>query len=111
MAPGESSAGNTTSLAFREKSRANKVTASQFELAQPPSDAISALSYAPESPTKLLVSCWDKKIYLYDTHSGGEEAPGTLLKTIEFRAPVLDVCFGATDDEAYAACLDHCVYR
>ncbi|GKT59179.1 mitotic checkpoint protein bub3 [Colletotrichum tofieldiae] len=85
--------------------------ASQFELAQPPSDAISSLAYAPDSPTRLLVSCWDKKIYLYDTHSGGEDAPGTLLQTIEFRAPVLDVTFGATDNEAYTACLDHCVYR
>ncbi|KAK1531169.1 WD repeat domain-containing protein [Colletotrichum paranaense] len=85
--------------------------ASQFELAQPPSDAISSLSYAPESPTRLLVSCWDKKIYLYDTHSGGEDAPGILIKAIEFRAPVLDVTFGATDNEAYAACLDHCVYK
>ncbi|KAH9241995.1 hypothetical protein K456DRAFT_1757647 [Colletotrichum gloeosporioides 23] len=85
--------------------------ASQFELAQPPSDAISALAYAPDSPTRLLVSCWDKKIYLYDTHSGSEDAQGTLIMTVEFRAPVLDVCFGATDNEAYTACLDHCVYR
>ncbi|KAM0494548.1 hypothetical protein ACHAP9_007110 [Verticillium nonalfalfae] len=75
--------------------------ATQFELAQPPNDAVSSLSYAPQNSTRLLVSSWDKNVYLYDTHSGTEEAQGTQISTFEHRAPVLDVCFGATDNEAY----------
>lgn len=76
----------------------------QFELSQPPSDAISALQYAPNSPTRLLVASWDKNVYLYETH--GENLGGVLLKTFEHRAPVLDVCFGADDNEAFTAGMD-----
>ncbi|CRK19544.1 hypothetical protein BN1723_011919 [Verticillium longisporum] len=85
--------------------------ATQFELAQPPNDAVSSLSYAPQNSTRLLVSSWDKNVYLYDTHSGIEEAQGTQISTFEHRAPVLDVCFGATDNEAYSACLDWQAYK
>ncbi|KAI0197536.1 WD40-repeat-containing domain protein [Astrocystis sublimbata] len=89
----------------------------QFELAQPPSDAISALNFAPSSPSRLLVSSWDKNVYLYDTtqtatEGEGSEAPqGTLIRTFEHRAPVLDVCFGADDDEAFSAGTDWAVSR
>ncbi|ROT39420.1 mitotic checkpoint protein BUB3 [Sodiomyces alkalinus F11] len=85
--------------------------ASQYELAQPPSDSVTAVAYAPQSPTRLLASSWDKHVYLYDTHNGSEDAQGTLLNTFQHRAPVLDVCFGATDNVAYSACLDWQVYR
>lgn len=78
------------------------VASTQFELSPPPSDAISALKYAPESPTRLLVSSWDKYVYLYDT-LGGENA---LLQKFEHRAPVLDICFGADDNEAFSAGMD-----
>ncbi|KAI9821860.1 MAG: hypothetical protein M1827_002442 [Pycnora praestabilis] len=79
------------------------MAAAQFELSSPPSDAISAIKFSPGSSSKLLVSSWDKKVYLYDTQG---EVGGTLLKTFEHRAPVLDVCFGADDNEAYSAGLD-----
>lgn len=85
--------------------------ASQFELAQPPNDAISALAYAPQAPTKLLVACWDKNVYLYDTHDESEGLQGTRIRKIEHQAPVLDVCFGAEDGVAYSACLDWHAYR
>jgi cell cycle arrest protein BUB3 len=66
--------------------------------------------FAPESPTRLLVSSWDKNVYLYDTtHS--EEQYGSLIRTVEHRAPVLDVCFGANDDEAFSAGMDWQVLR
>ncbi|KAI1346538.1 WD40-repeat-containing domain protein [Xylaria sp. FL0043] len=82
--------------------------AAQFELAQPPNDAISALAFAPESPSRLLASSWDKNVYLYDTQAGDatEGQHGSLIRTIEHQAPVLDVCFGANDDEAFSAGLD-----
>ncbi|KXX83405.1 Mitotic checkpoint protein BUB3.2 [Madurella mycetomatis] len=83
--------------------------ATQFEVAQPPNDAVSALVFAPDAPNRLLVSSWDKSVYLYEITNGTEEA--TLLKTFEHRAPVLDVCFGANQDEAFTAGMDRQVKR
>ncbi|KAI1759657.1 mitotic checkpoint protein BUB3 [Hypoxylon sp. FL1150] len=85
----------------------------QFELAQPPNDAISALAFAPDSPSRLLAASWDKNVYLYDTLQGGEDGAhhGTLLQTFEHRAPVLDVCFGAHGGEAFTAGMDWTVRR
>ena len=73
----------------------------QYELSDPPSDAISAIKYAPES-LQLLVASWDKNVYLYDTSESG----GRLLRTYQHRAPVLDVCFGDDDANAYTTGLD-----
>ncbi|KAF2797832.1 mitotic checkpoint protein-like protein BUB3 [Melanomma pulvis-pyrius CBS 109.77] len=81
---------------------------SQFELAQNPTDVISAVKFATKSPTRLLVSSWDCNLYLYDTHA---EPGGKLLQKFEHPAPVLDVCFGHDDNEAYTACLDWEVRR
>lgn len=78
-------------------------------MAQPPSDAISALVFAPGSSRRLLVSSWDKNAYLYEVADGSEEA--TLIRSFEHRAPVLDVCFGANQDEGFTAGMDHQVKR
>lgn len=75
----------------------------QFELADPPSDPISAVRFAPNSPTRLLVSSWDKHVYLYDI---ANPSAASLVRKVEHRAPVLDVCFGADDDTAFSAGLD-----
>ncbi|KAK4998039.1 mitotic spindle checkpoint protein Bub3, partial [Elasticomyces elasticus] len=72
------------------------MASTQFELSDPPSDAISAIKFAPNTPTRLLVASWDKHIYLYDTHA---QPGGRLIRKYEHRAPVLDVCFGANEDE------------
>lgn len=80
----------------------------QFELAQNPTDVISAVKFAPSTPTRLLVSSWDKNVYLYDTHA---EPGGTLLRKYEHRSPVLDVCFGRDDNEAFSCGLDWEVRR
>ncbi|KAI1102219.1 mitotic checkpoint protein BUB3 [Jackrogersella minutella] len=86
--------------------------ATQFELAQPPNDAISALAFAPDSPSRLLVSSWDKNIYLYDTlQNSDENSHGSLLQTYENRAPVMDVCFGRDSSEAFSAGMDWQVRR
>ncbi|KAH8159293.1 hypothetical protein CIB48_g8951 [Xylaria polymorpha] len=81
----------------------------QFELAQPPKDAISSLVFAPESSSRLLVSSWDSRVHLYDIQTAaaeGEAQQGSLIQTFEHRAPVLDVCFGANGDEAFSGGLD-----
>ncbi|KAI9826068.1 MAG: hypothetical protein M1832_000517 [Thelocarpon impressellum] len=81
---------------------------SQFELAEAPGDAISAVKFAPGNSSRLLVASWDKNVYLYDTHA----APGgKLLKKFEHRAPVLDVCWGADENEAFTGGLDWDVRR
>ncbi|OTA94298.1 hypothetical protein M434DRAFT_394847 [Hypoxylon sp. CO27-5] len=86
--------------------------ATQFELAQPPNDAISALAFSPDSPSRLLASSWDKNIYLYDTlQNSDENSHGTLLRTYEHHAPVMDVCFGKDGNEAFSAGMDWQVRR
>jgi cell cycle arrest protein BUB3 len=80
----------------------------QFELAQNPSDVISAVAFSRTSPTRLLVSSWDHTVYLYDTHA---EPGGKLLDKYTHPAPVLDVCFGRDDNEAFSCGLDWEVRR
>ncbi|PFH60844.1 hypothetical protein XA68_10251 [Ophiocordyceps unilateralis] len=83
--------------------------ATQYELLPPPGDAISALAFAPTSVTKLLAASWDSKVYCYDV--AGSQGETQLVKTYDHRAPVLDVCFGADDDEAFSAGMDWGVNR
>ena len=80
----------------------------QFELAQNPSDIISAVKFAPDNASRLLVSSWDKNVYLYDIHG---EPGGKLLQKYEHRAVVLDVCFGRNENEAFSCGLDCDVRR
>jgi cell cycle arrest protein BUB3 len=84
--------------------------ATQFELNPPPNDAISAVAFAPESSTRLLVASWDKHAHLYELNTG-DDGNGELVRSFEHRAVVLDVCFGAHDSEAFTAGLDRRVSR
>ncbi|KAI5847712.1 WD40-repeat-containing domain protein [Morchella snyderi] len=77
--------------------------ASQFELSSPPEDAISALTFSPTSPTRLLVSSWDKYVHLYDTNAG---LNGSKLTALSHAAPVLDCCFGENDGVLFSGGLD-----
>lgn len=79
-------------------------------MAQPPDDAVSRVVFAPESSTRLLASSWDKNVYLYEIDDG-DAASASLVRQFEHRAPVLDVCFGASDNEAFTAGMDHRVMR
>ncbi len=95
---------------------ASNYLAAQFEVTPPPGDAVSALSFSPNTTpsgsSRLLASCWDRNVYLYDIHPtavGGSE--GTLVQTYQHAGPVLDVCFGHDDNEAFSAGLDHAVRR
>ncbi|KKA29639.1 hypothetical protein TD95_000676 [Thielaviopsis punctulata] len=87
-------------------------SATQYEIASPPTDAISALSFAPGTPTRLAASSWDRHVYVYDIAEGaGNEKRGALLRKFEHRAPVLWVCFGKDETEAFSAGLDWRVMR
>lgn len=48
-------------------------------------------------------------MYYYDITNGPEAS--SLVNTYEHRAPVLDVCFGADDNEAFTAGMDWTVNR
>ncbi|KAL4961754.1 WD40 repeat domain-containing protein [Aspergillus stella-maris] len=89
------------------------MTSNQFTIASPPTDAISALKFSPApDSTRFVVSSWDKNVYVYDLRDeNGATGEGKLLQKFEHRAPVLDVCFGATEDEIYTAGLDWDVKR
>jgi cell cycle arrest protein BUB3 len=80
----------------------------QFTVASPPADAISALKFSPDpNSTRIVVSSWDKNVYLYDLRDeNGAVGEGKLLQKFEHRAPVLDVCFGDNENEIYTAGLD-----
>lgn len=84
--------------------------ATQFEVAQPPDDAVSRVVFAPKTPNKLLVSSWDRHVYLYEVQDGNEPQ-ADLIQKYEHRAPVLDVCFGSSDKEAFSAGMDWQVKR
>ncbi|KAF2497077.1 WD40 repeat-like protein [Lophium mytilinum] len=83
-------------------------TGAQFEIPEfeNPTDAISSVKFSPYS-NRLLVASWDKHVYLYEITSG----VGTLVNKFEHRAPVLDVCFGKDDDEAFTCGLDWDIRR
>lgn len=82
----------------------------QFPVSLPPSDAISSIKFSPNpNSTKLLVSSWDRNVYLYNIEprqGSADQKTCSLLQTFEHRAPVLDVGFGANDTEFYSAGLD-----
>ncbi|KAL3427405.1 WD repeat domain-containing protein [Phlyctema vagabunda] len=84
-----------------------------YELNEPPTDAISSVAFAPDSSNKLLVASWDRSVYLYDVNRGENEGGkgGNLIRKFEHRAPVLDVCFGHDDTEAYTGGMDWQVKR
>ena len=78
----------------------------QIELSDPPLDVISAVEFAP-GDLRLLVASWDKNVYLYEINGSSS----TLLRKYEHRAPILDVCWGEGEHEAFTAGLDWDVRR
>jgi cell cycle arrest protein BUB3 len=95
---------------FALRNRNNKhmvasMTTTPYELPSPPEDSISSLKFSAAAPSKLIVSSWDKHVYLYDL-----EGP-SLLNKFEFRAGILDACFGTDDKEAFVSGLDWDVRR
>ena len=85
----------------------------QSAVASPPTDAISALKFcADPNSTRFAVSSWDRHVYVYDLRDeNGNIGEGKLLQKFEHRAPVLDVCFGDSEDVIFTAGLDWDVGR
>lgn len=66
------------------------------------------MKFSPDpNSTRIVVSSWDKNVYLYDLRDeNGNVSEGKLLQKFEHRAPVLDACFGENEDVIYTAGLD-----
>jgi cell cycle arrest protein BUB3 len=75
------------------------MSSSELQINEPPSDAISKVSFCPESSKHLLVSSWDGSVRLYDISSN------TLKHTYTHSRAVLD-CFYKSESQAYSAGLD-----
>jgi len=69
------------------------------------------VKFAPGDSLRLLASCWDKNVYLYEISGDGDDAEGVLVRKFPHRGPVLDACFGKDDKEAFSGGLDHTVQR
>lgn len=79
----------------------------QVAVTPAPQDAISAVKFSADpKSTKFAVSSWDKNVYLYEYSQESGDVKARLISSFEHRAPVLDVCFGANDEELYTAGLD-----
>lgn len=59
----------------------------EFKIKSPPTDAISAVEFGPNSTQFLLVSSWDSTVRLYDIHAN------TMRLKYNHDLPVLDVAF------------------
>lgn len=71
---------------------------SPVELDPTPSDAISSLQFSP-SGSKILVGSWDCYVYVYQQHESSDTF--TLQSRHEIPGPVLDVCWGKDEDQAF----------
>ena len=85
------------------------MSGTQYELDEPPADAISSLQVSP-SGDRLLVGAWDRTLSVY-VRSEEAATPFVREKRIQCHAPVLDVCWGRDDSVVFFVGLDHDVRR
>ncbi|KJE91147.1 testis mitotic checkpoint BUB3 [Capsaspora owczarzaki ATCC 30864] len=75
----------------------------EFQLASPPSDGISSVTFAPAGSLNtdmLLASCWDSTLRLYNA------ATNTLLANFAHASAVLDSTFGPEGRVCYSGAVD-----
>lgn len=68
----------------------------EFKIKSPPTDAISAVEFGPNSTQFLLVSSWDSTVRLYDIHAN------TMRLKYNHDLPVLDVAFQVNNSSKIA---------
>ncbi|CDH56796.1 mitotic checkpoint protein bub3 [Lichtheimia corymbifera JMRC:FSU:9682] len=71
----------------------------QFEIADPPSDGISSVTFNPSDSRFLLATSWDTTVRLYDVELNEKRAQ------FDNKGAVLDACFAGID-VAYSGGLD-----
>ncbi|KAK3822950.1 MAG: mitotic checkpoint protein BUB3-like protein [Benniella sp.] len=76
--------------------------AAEYELFEPPNDAISSVVFHPSRPEVLMVSSWDTSVALHDVVKNQQ------IGKYNHEAAVLDCCFGE-GMEAYSGGLDRTV--
>jgi cell cycle arrest protein BUB3 len=70
------------------------------ELANPPSDGISAVKFSPIDPFLLACSSWDRSVKVYNIKSN------TQTHTYKLAAPLLDATFSLNGANLYTGGLD-----
>jgi WD40 repeat protein len=75
------------------------MSAREVQLADPPTDGISSLRFAPSSDL-LVAASWDTACRVYDV------ASNSLRSTYHHKAPVLDATFGSSANVVYSGGLD-----
>lgn len=81
-----------------------------FEAEPAPGDCPTSIKFAPDS-RRLLVSCMDGNVYLYEIQGEGDDARASLLRQYPQESPVLDVTFGRDDSEGFCSGADCAIKR
>ncbi|KAM3424130.1 hypothetical protein BST61_g11324 [Cercospora zeina] len=81
-----------------------------LELAQPPTDAVSSVSFSPDNNT-LIVTSWNTHGAIHVYRRTESSPPFELASTIAASAPILDACFGSDSDHIYTVGLDRTTTR
>ncbi|KAG2221048.1 hypothetical protein INT45_009706 [Circinella minor] len=68
---------------------------SQFEIADPPTDGITNITFSPTDSRLLLASSWDTTVRLYNVEEN------RLQTQVKHMGGILDTCFGNDNNTAY----------
>ncbi|KAF8435558.1 WD40-repeat-containing domain protein [Terfezia claveryi] len=85
------------------------MSASLHELLSPPTDAISSVAFSPHTPNHLIASSWDTTVRLYDINKASfGSSPSENPERVKFThaAPVLDACWGDSNNDVFSGGLD-----
>lgn len=113
------SASSNASFATFDINHALANMSAQFELLEPPKDAISSICFSRDSRA-LAVGSWDGHVHIHglDTHPAATLAfvkvspPDSYLQErLPDREPVLDICFGAIGEGVFSVGLSGGVYE
>ncbi|KAF2208900.1 hypothetical protein CERZMDRAFT_48219 [Cercospora zeae-maydis SCOH1-5] len=80
------------------------------ELSQPPTDAVSSVSFSPDNNT-LIVTSWNTHGAIHVYRRTESSPPFELASTIAASAPILDACFGCDSNTVYTVGLDRKTMR
>ncbi|KAK5107623.1 hypothetical protein LTR62_000958 [Meristemomyces frigidus] len=79
------------------------------EVDNPPQEPISALCFSPDS-SRLAVASWNRDVSIYD-NTASPDIFSFSGRRIQYRAPVLDVCWGGDSETLYTVGTDWDVRR
>lgn len=72
----------------------------EFQLSNPPQDAISSVQFSPSKEDLLAVSDWNREVRVFNT------TLNTSVASTKAKAAILDVCWNKTENKLYFGGLD-----